>query len=239
MDIMVRVDGAMHLATIQKLSRYGARLIDLPELDQGSDVELAIPLPNARFLVTVARVVHVLDAETAARHGVRAGVVVRFREIMNAEDADFATAIEQWCEPIVEIHVGKPTIEIADRQLADLVAASRTLMFAGSLAELPFSTVLLMLEQARKSGQLVLARDGAIATIELVDGHIVDAHWSARASPARLVLMEVLDWSDGTFQLFAGTPRRETALAASVTELLLDRARLADESARTTRMPRI
>lgn len=208
MDIMVRVDGAMHLATIQKLSRFGARLVDVPALAQGALVELA--LPDAGFAVVEAIVVHVLDAETAARHGVRSGVIVKFR---------------------APLDVGRRTVEMSTDQLEELVVATRPLAFAGALADLPCATVLLMLEQARKSGQLVLARGELTATIDLVDGRVTGARWSSGPADPRAIVMDALGWTDGTFELFATEPR-EIAFQASVTELLLDRARMQDERSR-------
>ena len=52
---------------------------------------------------------------------------------------------------------------------------------------------------------------------------------------SRSALMRILDWSDGHFELAAGTAEGEPELEDSVTRLLLEHARVRDESARRGR----
>lgn len=215
---MVRIAGAMHLATIENLSRFGARLVDVPAISIGESIELAVP---PTFVPTTATVVHVIDAETAARHDSRVGVIVRFREPIDGPERS-----------------ERRTLELAGDQLADLVTATLSPVFAGVLSELPSATVLSVFESARKSGRLVLKRDTISATIELLDGQVIGAHWSGGPANPRAIVIDVLGWTEGTFELFPhAVPPAHIDNAATVTELMLERARLHDEG--TRRLPTI
>jgi CheY-like chemotaxis protein len=115
----------------------------------------------------------------------------------------------------------------------ELVSRARRLVrprvvLRGSLAEVAMPVLLTMLEQAKKTGRLVLAHGGATATIDFVAGRIVDARHGAL--PFHDALMALLDWPDGTFELVA-TPIASTGRvhAMSVTHLLLEHAQRLDE----------
>ena len=106
---------------------------------------------------------------------------------------------------------------------------------AGNLRQVPLAAVLMLLEQERKTGRLVL-KNGHTAWIDLVDGRVVDAGWSLADSHARAVVFSVLDWRTGSFKLIAAAPRhREAAIAMSITHLLLEQARLRDEASARAR----
>jgi hypothetical protein len=91
-----------------------------------------------------------------------------------------------------------------------------------------------MFEQERKSGQLALTRDQLVAWIDFVDGRIVRARSTEIDADARTVLMNVLDWQVGYFELSAGTPPAAPGRGAAitVTHLLLEHAHRRDEAAR-------
>ncbi|HWU89158.1 MAG TPA: response regulator, partial [Kofleriaceae bacterium] len=97
----------------------------------------------------------------------------------------------------------------------------------GTLAELGLPSLLTMFEQERKSGQLSVMRDHFVAWIDFVEGKIVRARSSELDAGSHPVMMAVLDWKDGYFELAAGTPvQNPPELEASVTHLLLEHARL-------------
>ncbi len=103
----------------------------------------------------------------------------------------------------------------------------------GALAELGLPSLLTMFEQERKSGQLSITRDQLVAWIDFVDGKIVRARSTEIDADSRTVMMNVLDWQAGYFELTAGTAAIATReLDATVTHLLLDHARLRDEATR-------
>lgn len=103
----------------------------------------------------------------------------------------------------------------------------------GALSELPLPSLLVMFEQERKSGQLAVTRDQAVAWIDLVEGKIVRARSNVHDAGSRAVLMDVLDWDGGFFELSSGTPPiAQAELEGSITHLLLEHARIRDEAAR-------
>ncbi|MBA3397315.1 MAG: response regulator [Deltaproteobacteria bacterium] len=106
-------------------------------------------------------------------------------------------------------------------------------LLRGTLQELALSSLLTMFEQERKSGQLALTRNHTVVWIDFVAGKIVRARSSDHEADSRSILMIVLDWKEGFFELSAGIPNIEVAeLDTSVTHLLLEHARRADEAAR-------
>ncbi len=115
-----------------------------------------------------------------------------------------------------------------------LVRAARQeterVMLRGVLTELGLPSLLTMLEHDRKSGNLMLTRNEIIAWIAFSQGRIVRARSTEPAEP-RAVLMNVLDWTDGYFELSAGTPEAPE-IDESVTHLLLEHARRRDEAGR-------
>ncbi len=104
----------------------------------------------------------------------------------------------------------------------------------GALTELGLPSLLTMFEQERKSGQLSVTRDQSVAWIDFVEGKIIRARSTEIDSDSRAVLMNVLDWEAGYFELLAGTPTgtMKPELEGSVTHLLLEHARIRDEAMR-------
>jgi len=125
-----------------------------------------------------------------------------------------------------------------------LVRGVQQVVFAGDLAEVSLPALLTMFEHERKSGQLALRRLGsahgleANAWIDLEDGRIVNARSTELSADPRGVLMSLLDWSAGQFELstnrHAQLPPCELALP--ITHLLLEHARHRDEARRPLAM---
>jgi hypothetical protein len=109
---------------------------------------------------------------------------------------------------------------------------SGRVILRGALSELGLPSLLTMFEQERKSGQLALTRDQVVAWIDFAEGKIVRARSTEIDADSRTVLMNVLDWQAGFFELSAGSAAvAKPELDASVTHLLLEHARLRDEAA--------
>ena len=104
----------------------------------------------------------------------------------------------------------------------------------GTLAELALATLLTMFEQERKTGQLSVTREHSVAWIDFVDGRIVRARSSELDADSHTILMTVLDWKEGYFELSSGMPIDATAeLETTVTHILLEHARRTDEATRS------
>jgi DNA-binding response OmpR family regulator len=99
----------------------------------------------------------------------------------------------------------------------------------GALAEMSLPSLLQVLEQDRKTGQLAVTSEELVAWIDFVGGRIVRVRSSELDADSRTLLMRVLDWKHGFFELAATTPPAGDDFDASVTEILLDHARVRDE----------
>ncbi len=103
----------------------------------------------------------------------------------------------------------------------------------GTLGELALPSLLTMFEQERKTGQLSITHDHFVASIDFVEGKIVRARSSEIDAGSHPVLLSVLDWKDGYFELVTGKPPEGAPeLETTVTHLLLEHARLRDEAER-------
>lgn len=101
----------------------------------------------------------------------------------------------------------------------------------GSIAELGLAPLLVMLDTERKTGRLVLF-GVQTAWIDVVDGKIVGAGASGTSAPARAVMMSLLDWTHGSFELLVTVPDHESETTLSIVHLLLEHARIRDEATR-------
>jgi DNA-binding response OmpR family regulator len=103
----------------------------------------------------------------------------------------------------------------------------------GALTDLALPSLLTMFEHDRTTGQLSVTRDQLVAWIDIVDGRIVRARATELdAADSRAVIMHVLDWKDGYFELLAGAHTGKVELDIGVQHLLLEHARLRDEAKR-------
>jgi DNA-binding response OmpR family regulator len=108
-----------------------------------------------------------------------------------------------------------------------------SVVLRGTLSELALPSLLTMFEQERKTGQLSITHDHFVATIDFTDGKIVRARSTELEASSHDVVMSVLDWKDGYFELTTGVPLPVAPeLETSVTHLLLEHARLQDEGLR-------
>jgi DNA-binding response OmpR family regulator len=104
----------------------------------------------------------------------------------------------------------------------------------GTLGELGLPSLLTMFEQEKKSGQLAVTHDHFVGWIDFLEGKIVRVRSSELDAESHPVLMALLDWKEGYFELSAGKPIHiKPELDSSVTHLLLEHARLRDEHQRT------
>ncbi len=100
----------------------------------------------------------------------------------------------------------------------------------GTLAELGLPSLLTMFEQERKSGQLSVTREHLVAFIDVVEGKVVRARSNEIDADSREIMMSILDWKDGYFELSSGSPQQiKPEIEGSITHLLLEHARIRDE----------
>lgn len=102
----------------------------------------------------------------------------------------------------------------------------------GSIAELSLPSLLTLLEQERKTGRVVLF-SAQTAWIDLVEGRIVSAGCSGVNAPSQAVMMTLLDWTHGSFEVIATEPEHsQDSGLLPITHLLLEHARIRDEARR-------
>ncbi|CAN5868278.1 hypothetical protein BH11MYX3_BH11MYX3_22720 [soil metagenome] len=117
---------------------------------------------------------------------------------------------------------------------AQPVPTTDRVVLRGSLAELALPALLTMLELERKTGRVVLF-GAQTAWVDVVDGRVINAGASGSFAAVRAVLMSLLDWSHGSFELLSTVPDHDDSdVVYPITHLLLEHARLSDE-----RLPRI
>ncbi len=100
----------------------------------------------------------------------------------------------------------------------------------GTLDQMNLATVLNILEMERKSGILMLSgeRDGRLF---LNQGRIIDASFDDSAPPEGVqAVYEMLRWTTGKFQFHFKDIQMQDRIDTSITHLLIEAARLADEA---------
>jgi CheY-like chemotaxis protein len=110
----------------------------------------------------------------------------------------------------------------------------------GSLVDIGLGTLLSLFEFERKSGILLLLRDGDIARVFVSDGKILKVEASTGNGAPKDRLMRLLDWRDGQFEFSPCSIGGRDEVGTTVTQLLLEHARARDEADadRTAKVPR-
>jgi hypothetical protein len=114
--------------------------------------------------------------------------------------------------------------------LFDAAAPAPTTALHGRLEEIPTYALLQMLEMGGKTGLLTLSSDDGPVRLWIANGRPV--HAEAAKTRGEEAAFAGLRLARGAFRFEAGCAAPETTLAASLTELLLEAARLGDEDAR-------
>ena len=100
----------------------------------------------------------------------------------------------------------------------------------GNLVDISLGTLLSLFEFERKSGVLLLLREGDIARLFVSEGRILKVEANTAAGTPRERLMQLLDWRDGHFEFSPCAIGGRDEIGTPITQLLLEHARIADES---------
>ena len=102
----------------------------------------------------------------------------------------------------------------------------------GALIDISLPTLLSLFEFERKSGVLLLLRGGEIARVFVADGRCIKVESSSAngASRPKDRLMRLLDWGEGQFEFSPAAIGGRDEIGVTITQLLLEHARVADES---------
>jgi CheY-like chemotaxis protein len=107
--------------------------------------------------------------------------------------------------------------------------SAETAMLRGSLAEISLPTLLSLLEFERKSGILVVLRDGEAARVFVAAGRVVKVELGPPELKPRDRLMRLLDWQGGVFEFTACEVVGNDEIGLGTQQLLLEHARVRDE----------
>lgn len=110
----------------------------------------------------------------------------------------------------------------------------------GNLVDIGLGTLLSLFEFERKSGILLLLRDGELARLFVSDGRVLKVEGNSVTGTPRERLMQLLDWHVGQFEFSPCSIGGRDELDISATQLLLEHARIRDEQTpeRTTKLRR-
>ncbi|MEO8843868.1 MAG: response regulator [Kofleriaceae bacterium] len=110
----------------------------------------------------------------------------------------------------------------------------------GNLVDIGLGTLLSLFEFERKSGILLLLRESDIARLFVSEGKILKVEASSGNGAPRQRMMQLLDWSTGQFEFSPCAIGGRDELSVTVTQLLLEHARVSDEldANLTSKLPR-
>lgn len=133
----------------------------------------------------------------------------------------------------VRDYIPKPFLDeelvIRVHRVAAPATPSTNFGLRGSLVDIGLGTLLSLFEFERKSGILLLLRGGEIARVFIAEGRLIKVEVSTGNGAAKDRLMRLLDWRDGQFEFSPAAIGGRDEVNVSVTALLLEHARRADE----------
>jgi CheY-like chemotaxis protein len=132
-------------------------------------------------------------------------------------------------ELVIRVHrVVAPTAPIANPGLR------------GNLVDIGLGTLLSLFEFERKSGILLLLREGEIARLFVSEGKILKVEANTGNGAPKQRLMQLLDWHVGQFEFSPCSIGGRDEVHTTVTQILLEHARTSDEQSadRTSKVRR-
>lgn len=182
-------------------------IIAAAEGDQMTGVDLAYAMSEHSTLSDVPLVLTGDESDLARLEAFRAGV----RDYIPRPFLDE--------ELVIRVH-----------RVAVPIASGGAFGLRGSLVDIGLGTLLSLFEFERKSGILLVLRNGEIARVFVADGKILKVEASTGNGLPKERLMRLLDWRDGQFEFTPAAIGGRDELQVTITALLLEHARRADES---------
>jgi hypothetical protein len=112
----------------------------------------------------------------------------------------------------------------------------------GEIENVGLPTLLTILDMERRSGLLLIQRQGTLGRLHVREGRVVRARiegarrGAGQGSGAEAVY-QMLGWADGQFELWQAQVEGRDEVGASTTFLLMEGARRADEASGIVSMP--
>jgi CheY-like chemotaxis protein/Tfp pilus assembly protein PilZ len=188
---------------------------------------------RAPTVVVTANAMPGLDGPTLIRRLAHNPLLVNVPVVMISEDGSDLARLEAYRLGVRE-YIPKPFLDeeliIRVHRLAAPVRSNEsTATLRGSLKEISVGTLLTLCEFEKKSGVLLLMRDGEIARLLMASGRIVKVETPSRKAPKER-LMALLDWKIGQFEFTSGSVLGVDEIGISTTNLLLEYARKNDDA---------
>lgn len=167
------------------------------------------------------------------------GSLVTVPVIITSPDLhDLAPAFERGAMDFIAKPFTTLELIVRARRLAQSAPrAGDRVILAGTLTDLSLPALLSMLEVEKKTGRVALTGE-YVAWIDVVDGHIASAGSATGETDPHAVLMTLLDWTHGSFEVTAIAGPHDGDLALPIMHVLLDHACLRDEQGREIAPPR-
>ena len=103
-------------------------------------------------------------------------------------------------------------------------------MMSGNIAEISIPTLLSLLDFERKSGILLLLHGNRAARVFVAEGRIVKAELGEAAATPLERMMQILDWTHGSFEFTSCEVVGSDEIGVGTSTLLLEHARIRDEA---------
>jgi CheY-like chemotaxis protein len=183
-------------------------IVSAAEMPSMSGVDLAIAMSEHQTLSEVPLVLTGTEGDLARLEAYRAGV----RDYVPQPFLDE--------ELVIRVHRVAAPAPVTNPGLR------------GSLIDIALGTLLSLLEFERKSGVLLLLGGHEIARVFIAEGKCIKVESSVAngTTQSRDKLMKLLDWREGQFEFSPMAIGGRDEIGSSITQLLLEHARHADES---------
>lgn len=100
----------------------------------------------------------------------------------------------------------------------------------GTLGDISLGSLLSLLDYERKSGVLLVLRGEELGRVAVSQGRVIRVDGPAADLEPLECIMRLLDWKDGNFEFTTGEVSGDDLLQLNTQQLLLEHARLSDES---------
>jgi CheY-like chemotaxis protein/Tfp pilus assembly protein PilZ len=187
-------------------------IVAAAEMDQMTGIDLAYAMSEHATLSDVPLVLTGDEGDLSRLEAFRAGV----RDYIPRPFLDE--------ELVIRVH-----------RVAVPIATGGAIGLRGSLVDIGLGTLLSLFEFERKSGILLMLRNGGtagseIARVFVADGKILKVEASLGNGLPKERLMRLLDWRDGQFEFTPAAIGGRDELQVTITALLLEHARRVDEA---------
>ncbi len=181
-------------------------IVAASQLDSMTGIDLAYAMSEHATLSDVPLVLNGDDSDLQRLEAYRAGV----RDYIPRPFLDE--------ELVIRVH-----------RIAAPLPASMNQGLRGSLVDISLATLLSLFEFERKSGVLLLLREGEIARVFVAEGRLLKVEATEGNGVPRDRIMKLLDWRDGQFEFTPAQIGGKDEVGSTVTQLLLEHARRNDE----------